>query len=144
MLFCIFFGLIGVLCPSGRAQEWIGFLLIVVLFLSVGSLFVTGLPELPDFSPVEESVEEGETYRVALHAAVSSEVVRLTGAEPLEVTSDLSVSSDRAVLSEIRVTLRSGDPQEVYDGLEKAFSFRGFTVVGAEGKLVSSGVSVLP
>lgn len=144
MLFCLFFGLIGVLSPSGRAREWIGFVLIVVLFLSFGSMAVAGVPDFPQISSGVDPVDEWAPYRLALHAAVSAEVARLTGSPPAEVTSDLSGASGEAVLSEIRVTLCAGDPQEVCHGLEKAFSFSGFTVIGPEGELVSSGVSVFP
>ena len=131
LLSCLFFGLISMILPSHRRNEWISLLLISVLILSVwNQISAEGvLPELSVESfTVSDSFESHSPESAALHSAVSSQVYSLTGSSPLSVESDLQRMDETYQLSWIRVKIRDGNEKEVQNALQEAFSFEGFFV----------------
>lgn len=131
LLSCLFFGLISMILPSDHRNEWLFLLLISVLILSVCN-HVTAEGVLPDFSEESFTASESSSSRspesAALHSAVSSQVVSLTGNAPLSVESDLQRKGEEYQLSWIRVKIRDGNEKEVQNALQEAFSFEGFFV----------------
>jgi len=132
LLFCLFFGLISAVAPKGRGREWVGFLLIIVLFLSLGLSFMDGFSSLPSVTAPETGAEMPDAGQTALHTVISAEVYRITGQYPAGIESDLVWEEGDMRLSYVRVILSEGQPEEVKNALEKTFSFRGFTVIGPE------------
>ncbi len=125
----LFFGLIIMLLPSDRKSDWIYFMIIAILFLSIGAnlIFCDFSLTLPEFSYEEETTDPEQQ---ALAYAVSREVLVLTGEPPLSVECDLTKSEDGYRLSCITVVLQKGDSKEVKYALQETFSFREITVIG--------------
>ena len=133
LLSCLFFGLISMILPSDRRNEWIHLLLVSLLILSACNHVLTF--DFPSEFPEEIVPEITEVFpeSAALHSAVSSQVLSLTGSAPLSVESDLRHNGNEYQLTWIRVEIQDGNEKEVQDALQTVFSFEGFTVRKIQG-----------
>lgn len=131
LLACLFFGLISMIVPYGAKSEWVYFLLICVLFVSVAANLSGVRFSFPEVSqiPVEETLAP---QTAMLRTTVSEEVIRLTGSPPARVDIDLEADDGTYVLNTVYVVISAGDEREVEYALRQTFSFQGIFVLREE------------
>lgn len=144
LIACLFFGLISIIIPFSVKGEWIYFLLLLVVSVSVFANW--GRSDFPLEFPQSEvfECETGLPESTALNTVVSTRVIELTGVAPYSVENDLISEDDGYRLTQINVVLQSGNAKEVQDALEEYFSFQGFRVTGGENVGSGKVVDFLP
>ena len=144
LLSCLFFGLISMILPFDRRSEWVYFLLIVVLMISVGTRITEIDFTIPDVEEFTSEYDQSLPEAAAVESAVSTHVLSLTGSAPISVDCDLRREGKSYRLTRISVVITKGEEKEVQSALETAFSFRGFTVVREKTDQSDQALGVSP
>ena len=142
LITCILFGLISMVLPRDRKGEWVGFLLLVTILVSVSaeiSLRDWTLPE-PDIPAVQEE----SPVREVLHWQISSQVSELTGQAPRSVSTDFRMEGDSFVFTCISVELSAGSREEVEHALRSTFGVGSVIVIGPQSDGASQDRRILP
>ena len=142
LITCILFGLISMVLPRDRKGEWVGFLLLVTILVSVSaeiSLRDWTLPE-PDIPAVQEE----SPVREVLHWQISSQVSELTGQAPRSVSTDFRMEGDSFVFTCISVELSTGSREEVEHALRSTFGVGSVIVIGPQSDGASQDRRILP
>lgn len=142
LITCILFGLISMILPRDRKGEWVGFLLLVTILVSVSaeiSLRDWTLPE-PDIPAVQEE----SPVREVLHWQISSQVSELTGQAPRSVSTDFRMEGDSFVFTCISVELSAGSREEVEHALRSTFGVGSVIVIGPQSDGASQDRRILP
>ena len=132
LLICLFVGFLSMLAVDGKNAEWIGFLLIIVLFLFMFNELKNIRISFQDEDVFCSEFMSVSPEKETLQRVVSDRVAEITGQKPLDVESDLEVTENGYSLNSIYVIIAQGSAKEVQDELQRTFSFEGFTVVERE------------